>query len=121
VNVANFAPSMAERSPRPEIRGATYRQVDYWARAGYLRLGRERDGTGSGYWRIWPDEEVRVARLMARLTGAGFSPAVAHKVARGESQVAAGVYVLVDLLGEEPDAALPDSDGRSAAGSVPPD
>lgn len=120
MSIANLQQSMAERTPAPEIRGATYRQIDYWARAGYLRLGRERGGTGPGYWRIWPEEETRVARLMARLTAAGFSPAMAHKVARGDSQVAPGVYVLVDLLGEEPDAAPPGPIGSSAAGSVPP-
>lgn len=70
--------------------GITYRQLDHWTRAGYLRpvpmggAGRAEpvDEGGSGHWRDWPDEELHVARMMGLLTEAGVIPEVAHKVAR---------------------------------------
>ena len=65
-----------------QIAGISYRQLDFWVRRGYLRpvhVG------GSGTYRQWPDEEVRVAKEMARLVVAGVSPALAARVARGEA------------------------------------
>lgn len=69
--------------------GITYRQLDYWVRAGYLHPvpmgGKERaepvDG-GTGNWRDWPNEELRMAREMGLLVAAGLIPEVAHRVAR---------------------------------------
>lgn len=78
----------------PAVGGASYRQLDYWARRGYLRLTQHKPGPGHA--REWPDEEIRVARVMARLTVAGFPPALAERVARGDTEVAPGIHILVD-------------------------
>ena len=75
-----------------ERTGATYRQVDHWARRGYLRV----NSRGHGVLRHWSDEEIRVATVMARLVAAGLTPAAAHTAARGRSRIGPGVYVLVD-------------------------
>lgn len=80
------------RNGVPEIEGLTYRQLDYWTTKGYLH---PLHGTGSGIARVWPDEELAVARMMARLVGAGLTLALAARVARGEEDVAPGVKVLV--------------------------
>lgn len=79
--------------------GATYRQLDYWARKGYLRPsqpGKREDDYGSGFARRWTDEEIRVAALMARLANAGLPPALAARIARGDHEIGPGVFVLVD-------------------------
>jgi hypothetical protein len=85
------APDVLERS------GATYRQVDYWARAGYVSpVGRRapsttpravadrarRRRTGSGYDRFWHPDEVEVIRRMVTLVRAGLSVEVAATAAR---------------------------------------
>lgn len=61
--------------------GITYRQLDYWTRAGYLRTTTPR--RGSGYALRWPTTEIPVAAAMHRLTAAGLAPAAAARVARG--------------------------------------
>jgi DNA-binding transcriptional MerR regulator len=77
---------MTSKTPMPtawegvDLGGATYRQLDYWARQGWLNPTAE--GFGSGYRRTWPDEEARVARLMVRLIRAGVMPAAAAEYAR---------------------------------------
>lgn len=58
--------------------GMTYRQIEYWCRKGYLLV----ESTGSGVAREWPAREVRVARLMHQLTGAGLTASVAADLAR---------------------------------------
>lgn len=79
--------------------GATYRQLDHWARVGWLRPLCGSPGSGSR--REWPAGEIEVARVMARLVnGAGLPPALAVRVARGDTEIAPGVWVLVDMLGE---------------------
>lgn len=60
--------------------GITYRQLDYWARMGYLRPTG--NGRGSGYWRKWPYEERRIAVVMARLVNAGVAVPVSASAAR---------------------------------------
>lgn len=45
--------------------GASYRQLDYWARKGALLPEGERGGSGSN--RRWPDREVRVARVLRQI------------------------------------------------------
>ena len=77
----------------PRAGGASYRQLDYWARKGYLQVTQD---PGSGRAREWPDEEIRVASVMARLTAAGLPPATAVQVARGQTEIGPGVFVLVD-------------------------
>ena len=73
------------------LTGATYRQLGYWARMGYLRV----PSPGIGRPREWPAEELRVARVMARLTAASLLPAMAERVARGEAEIAPGIRVEV--------------------------
>ena len=73
--------------------GMTYRQLDHWTRRGYLRA--DEPTPGSGHRRTWPPREVEVARTMARLVAAGMSPRQASEVARGESRIGPGVYVVV--------------------------
>lgn len=81
----------------PAVPGVSYRQLDYWARLGYLVPRQARPGTGIN--REWPAEEVRVAELIGRLRAAGLSLDAAATVARGQSEIAPGVYVLVDMVG----------------------
>lgn len=49
--------------------GATYRQLDYWCRAGLF--GEQLRGRGSGRRRGFTEEDVKVARGLARLSAAG--------------------------------------------------
>lgn len=63
--------------------GATYRQLDYWVRRGWLTPGRDRDSPrgapGSGYARVWTERDRRVAALIVRLSESGLSvPAAAR-------------------------------------------
>lgn len=74
----------------PEI---TYRQLDHWCVKGWLRPDHR---GGTGYARTFSGDEVRVARVMARLVAAGLTPAAAHRVARGEQELAPGIRVLVN-------------------------
>ena len=81
--------------------GVTYRQLDHWARRGYLNPGREERGRfrSSGCARIWTAGELRVARSMARLVSAGLSPEVAAAVSRngwGRSQIAPGIWLEIN-------------------------
>lgn len=63
-----------------EQTGATYRQLDYWARVGYVHpLG---NGAGCGSRRRWPELELDVAAAMSRLVAAGLSVPVAATAAR---------------------------------------
>lgn len=84
--------------------GATYRQLDYWIRKGYLRP--DGAGSGQGSKRTWPRSEAQIARLMARLTAAGMEPIAAASAARRlapllehgqpvKLELVAGVYVEV--------------------------
>lgn len=63
-----------------EACACTYRQIDYWVRAGYLHPTR--GGTGSGHWRRWPESEARVAIVMSRLIRCGFAVPDAARIAR---------------------------------------
>lgn len=74
--------------------GATYRQLDYWARSGYVapaqaqtqhaepRPVAEKVTPGSGHTRLWDDAEVAVIFVMVSLTGWGLAPAAAALAAR---------------------------------------
>lgn len=64
----------------PRDLGISYRQLDFWARQGYLRPVRSSEGTG--HWRDWPEQEQAVARDMGLLTRAGLSAGLAHRIAR---------------------------------------
>ena len=87
------AGQLLERLP-----GLTYRQLDRWTNAGYLRATQA--GEGAGHARDYSAEEVRVAALRVRLHGAGLnvasSPRAARALAAGRSAVLApGVEVVV--------------------------
>jgi DNA-binding transcriptional MerR regulator len=78
------------------IDGVSYRQIDFWARCGYLRPANAQPG--SGVSRLWTAAEAEVARTMGRLVTAGFTPKLAHRVARARQtrlELAPGVFVEV--------------------------
>lgn len=66
--------------------GITSRKIGYWATCGYLKIGNP----GSGVYREWPEIEVRVARLMHKLTSAGLLAKAAAEVARQAAEGGAG-------------------------------
>jgi hypothetical protein len=60
----------------------TYRQVDFWTRAGYLIPDAAPTFLcGTGYPRTYPLDQMRHAVVMADLTRVGFTPRAAHLVA----------------------------------------
>jgi DNA-binding transcriptional MerR regulator len=81
--------------------GATYRQLDYWIKLGYLKPDNAKDGSGSQ--RTWNGTEVAVAHLMIRLLRVGFIPKKASEIARsvvnGEpsTQLDQGIYLDINL------------------------
>lgn len=79
--------------PWAEDVNATYRQLDYWIRRGWLHPL----GTGSGNRRQWPETERRAARIMARCVNAGLTPEAAASVARSVLESEVDDPVLVDL------------------------
>lgn len=88
---AGKTPGVAANPP-----GMTYRQLDYWIRAGYLHPTNPNGGSGSV--RHWDDTELAVAAAMARAVRAGLPPPIAARVARttdGRLQLAPGVFVEV--------------------------
>lgn len=63
----------------------TYKRIDYWVRCGYVRpLGDIRPGTG--HTRDFSTHEVQVCEWLARLIKAGFTPAVAARIARWDRE-----------------------------------
>jgi hypothetical protein len=57
--------------------GITYRQLDHWCKAEYLRP----EG-GNGVQRSWPEQEIKIGRMMARLVAIGMKPERAAFYAR---------------------------------------
>ena len=76
------------------LTGVTYRQLDYWAREGYLHP--ETPASGPGYQRAWPSTERAVAIRLARLVRAGVRPATAATLARHAPFVADQVAELIE-------------------------
>ncbi|GEP38862.1 hypothetical protein NPS01_25250 [Nocardioides psychrotolerans] len=58
----------------------TYRQVDYWTRAGYL-TPTGNPAPGSGIPRKYPDDQIDLAVQMSRLTKAGIPMPQARDIA----------------------------------------
>jgi hypothetical protein len=81
--------------------GATYRQLDWWCRQGYLSPGTP----GIGAVRDWPESEIRVAAAMVRLTAVGIPPRLAVEVARAGGSLEAGPGVYISL--GDPGGGLP--------------
>jgi hypothetical protein len=102
--------------------GVTYRQLDWWARQGYVTL----PGSGSGHSRQLDDTELWVAEWMGRLTRAGLTARVAARVARqivsdpdgADFMIEPGLWLhLPDRAGdEEPPAAQDQANSRSTCG-----
>ena len=72
------------RTELPE--GLTYRMLDYWTRAGYLRPANGEAGRGFHERRRWTDAEVEVARVTGVLRSAGLGLPVAALAARAYSE-----------------------------------
>ena len=58
----------------------TYRQLDLWSRKGLIHTVFK--GDRHGRYRDWPDEEMEIAFLVARLIRHGLSQDLAFAVAR---------------------------------------
>lgn len=76
------------------LTGLSYRQINYWCQAGYLKP--ERQGA-RGRWCWFPAPEVAVAVLMARLTAVGCSPKLAHDVARAGGRLEPGPGITIEI------------------------
>lgn len=76
--------------------GVTYRQLDFWTRRGWVVASPRPPGATSGTPRSWPEGELRVAAVMARLVAAGLAPHAAHRAARGGGILAPGGRVSVE-------------------------
>jgi DNA-binding transcriptional MerR regulator len=57
--------------------GISYRQLDHWSKEGYLL-----PNATEGSQREWPDQEIRIGRMMARLVAIGISPSRAAYYSR---------------------------------------
>lgn len=66
--------------------GITYRQLDYWTRAGVARP--HVPARGSGSQRVWTAAEVEVLRRMATWTALGVDLAVARDYAERGAYIA---------------------------------
>jgi hypothetical protein len=76
--------------------GITFRQLDHWARKGYLQPERPMDG--SGIPRRWPAAELEVARRIGILVAAGLQPEMAATFARDgwpRAEIAPGIWIEV--------------------------
>lgn len=70
--------------------GISYRQLDHWAREGYLKPQSDH-----GVQRHWPEAEIRIARMMSRLVAIGMTPGAASVYAR--SAVLDNAVMLIEL------------------------
>jgi MerR HTH family regulatory protein len=92
------------RSPQVcDQTGASYRQLDFWQRRGFI--GSRNDGQGSGSQRKWSPDEVAVVSRLVALVKAGIEPSVAAGVARDGRRVVPlsdRVSVQIDQAGGQP-------------------
>lgn len=101
---------LAERS------GATYRQIDYWTRVGYLTPAVASSGSGS--YRKFSEADVDRVRAMAAVSGTHLS-SLLHTVATTEPPWAfefGGVRMTITV--EEPMRPIPIEDFGSPEGVV---
>lgn len=88
--------------------GLTYRKLDYWCRQGVF--GRDKSGVKQGGRRFFDDEDLQVAKVIARVStalgGARFASvntyrAIADQMYSGVDEVmvefAPGIHLYVDL------------------------
>jgi DNA-binding transcriptional MerR regulator len=77
----DVTPEPAEPEPVGRVEmlttGATYRQLDYWTRAGWLSA----EPVGSGRSRKWSQRDREIARAMVRLIAAGVNTSTAARIA----------------------------------------
>ena len=79
--------------------GPTYRQLDFWTRAGYLQPCQH-VVRGTGNSRHWPVDQADLASRMHDLTNMGFAPGRAHTRATDPHQLAWTIQHLQNLLKE---------------------
>ena len=77
-----------------ETAGISARQADYWTRRGWIVA--ENAGRGSGRRRQWSEDEVHVARFMARATESGIRPDFAAQAARHDGWLKPGVRLVLE-------------------------
>jgi DNA-binding transcriptional MerR regulator len=76
--------------------GITYRQLDFWVRAGYVT---PTGGEGTGHARDFSWVQCQMVAWMARLVKAGFKPAAAAELVRsGEAREKAAQALLSGWL-----------------------
>lgn len=76
-----------------DLTGATYRQVDYWARQGWLTPSVE-ECRGSGTARRWSDQDVQDVRLLLALVTRVIPDAIPEAVTKARD--ARGPYLWVE-------------------------
>lgn len=81
------------------LTGATYRQMDYWTRCGFIKPSIER-GVGSGNNHEWSTEDAVKVCAMLLLVAAGVSPSRSASVmpASGEGTPVAAVMTRGPLM-----------------------
>jgi len=84
------------------VPGMSYRQLHYWTSLGYLESVQGTLGPGSGIQILYPETEVAVAYLMARLVADGVMPRVAARVARELSETGTATLAGITLHLPEP-------------------
>lgn len=65
-----------------EYADATYREIDYWCRKGWIHADKIRREDDAAMVRDWTQEEADVAREMSRLKDIGFRTEVTPGIAR---------------------------------------
>lgn len=79
--------------PAPLLGLVSYRQLDYWVRAGWLQPDNAKPGCG--YYRSWPAAEIQAAERMAHLVAAGLPYRLAAAVAHGQEWITPTVKITV--------------------------
>lgn len=80
-----------------ERAGITFRQLDHWAKMGYL-VPLSRDSGSQGVPRYFPDSEVVVARRMKDLLGCGFTVPASARLARGDDEALKRIDLTLSAL-----------------------
>lgn len=79
------------------VRGLTYRMLDYWTRLGYVRTVSDPE-PGSGRPRFYDPADYPMLRRAVLLMGAGLKAELAFKLARRDtSEIAPGIWVTFAL------------------------
>lgn len=89
-----------------ELTGASYRQLDYWARSGWVTPEMRTHGPGTtryGWARLWPMAEVRVIACMVDVRGPrrGGAHGLLPRVARAVRRAPLASYLLIEQSDSE--------------------